>query len=80
VFNPNEGGLRTMKPNEGPIDRIARVVLGIVLIIIGWSVLGNSVLGVILDIIGVILLITAITGSCAIYRLLGISTIKTPKE
>jgi len=69
-----------MKRNEGSTDRIIRVILGIVLIIIGWLVLGNSTLGVILDIIGVILLITAITGFCAIYRLLGVSTIKTPKE
>ena len=69
-----------MKPNEGSTDRIVRVILGIVLIIIGWPVLGNSVLGVVLDVIGVILLITAITGFCTIYRLLGINTIKVPKE
>ena len=69
-----------MKPNEGSTDRIIRVILGIVLIVIGWAVLGNNTLGVILDIIGVILLITAITGFCGIYRLLGISTIKAPKE
>ena len=69
-----------MKRNEGSTDRIVRVILGIVLIIIGWPVLGNSVLGVVLDVIGVILLITAITGFCTIYRLLGINTIKVPKE
>lgn len=69
-----------MKRNEGSTDRIVRVILGIVLIIIGWPVLGNTTLGVILDIIGVILLITAITGFCTIYRLLGINTIKVPKE
>ena len=69
-----------MKSNEGSTDRIIRVILGIVLIIVGWLVLRNSVLGVILDIIGVILLITAVTGFCLIYRLLGISTAKPPKE
>lgn len=69
-----------MKRNEGSTDRIVRVVLGIVLIIIGWPVLGNSALGIILDVVGVILLVTAITGFCLIYRLLGISTSKVPKE
>ena len=69
-----------MKTNEGSTDRIVRVILGIVLIIIGWPVLGNSVLGVVLDVIGVILLVTATTGFCGIYKLLGISTIKVPKE
>ena len=69
-----------MKPNEGATDRIIRLILGVVLIIIGWLVLGNGTLGIIFDIIGVILLITGITGFCTIYRVLGISTIKTPKE
>jgi len=69
-----------MKPNEGTTDRMVRLVLGVVLIIIGWPVLGNNALGIILDIIGLILLITGITGFCTIYRVLGISTIKTPKE
>jgi uncharacterized membrane protein HdeD (DUF308 family) len=69
-----------MKPNEGTTDRIVRLILGVVLIIIGWSVLGNSALGIILDIIGVILLITGITGFCAIYKVFGMSTLKAPKE
>ena len=69
-----------MKPNEGTTDRIIRLVLGVVLIIIGWPVLGNNTLGIILDIIGVIIIITGITGFCWIYRVLGISTLKVPKE
>jgi hypothetical protein len=69
-----------MKPNEGTTDRIIRLILGIVLILIGWPVLGNNTLGIVFDVIGVILLITGITGFCAIYRVLGINTIKIPKE
>lgn len=69
-----------MKSNQGSTDRIIRVIVGILLIIIGWPVFGNNALGIILDIIGAILLVTGITGFCGIYRVLGISTIKTPKE
>jgi len=69
-----------MKPNEGTTDRIARMILGVVLIIIGWPVLGNNTLGIILDIIGVILLITGITGSCMLYKIFGINTLKVPKD
>ena len=69
-----------MKPNEGSTDRIIRVIVGILLIIIGWPVLGNNALGIIFDIIGVVLLITGIAGFCGIYKVLGISTIKTPEE
>jgi len=76
----NWGGPKTMKSNEGTSDRIIRLILGVVLIIIGWPVLENNALGIILDVIGAILLITGITGFCGIYGVLGISTIKTPKE
>jgi uncharacterized membrane protein HdeD (DUF308 family) len=69
-----------MKPNEGTSDRIIRLILGVVLIIIGWPVLGNNTLGIILDIIGVILLITGIIGFCGLYKIFGINTIKVPKE
>lgn len=69
-----------MKPNEGTSDRIIRLIAGVVLIIIGWPVLGNNTLGIILDILGVILLITGITGFCGLYKLFGINTIKVPKE
>jgi uncharacterized membrane protein HdeD (DUF308 family) len=69
-----------MKPNEGTTDRIARLILGVVLIIIGWPVLGNNALGIILDIIGVILVITGITGVCGLYKVFGMNPLKTPKE
>ena len=69
-----------MKPNEGATDRIVRLILGVVLIIIGWSVLGNSTLGVILDMIGLILVITGITGFCVLYKVFGMNTLKAPKE
>jgi len=76
----NRGRSKTMKSNEGTTDRIIRLILGVVLIIIGWPVLGNNTLGIIFDIVGVILLVTGIVGFCGIYKVLGISTIKTPKE
>lgn len=60
-----------MKPNEGTSDRLIRLILGVVLVIIGWPVLGNNALGIILDIVGVILFLTGITGSCALYKILG---------
>lgn len=69
-----------MKPNEGTTDRMIRLVLGVVLIIIGWLILGNNTLGIIMDIIGVVLIITGITGFCGIYKVLGVNTLKIPKE
>ena len=65
-----------MKGNESGSDRVIRIILGIILIILGWFVLGNNTLGVILDIIGIILIITGITGFCLLYTLFGMSTRK----
>ena len=65
-----------MKGNESGSDRGIRIILGIILIILGWFVLGNNTLGVILDIIGIILIITGITGFCLLYTLFGMSTKK----
>lgn len=61
--------MNLLKNNVGKVDRIIRVVLGVLLIgnvfyalesPIGW--------------VGVILLITGIAGICPIYSLLGINT------
>jgi hypothetical protein len=75
-----EERIRTMKPNEGTTDRLIRLIWGVVLIIIGWPVLNNNTLGIILDIIGVILLVTGITGFCTVYKILGINTLRVPKD
>jgi len=66
-------------PNEGMVDRIVRAVVGVILLWAGlWPLAGlqAAVLGIIVALIGLILVITAITGFCLIYRLLGISTLK----
>jgi uncharacterized membrane protein HdeD (DUF308 family) len=65
-----------MKANESGTDRVIRIILGIILVILGWFALGNNTLGVILDIIGIILIITGITGFCLLYTLFGMSTRK----
>ncbi|MGC8554605.1 MAG: YgaP family membrane protein [Candidatus Acidulodesulfobacterium sp.] len=66
-----------MKTNESGTDRVIRVILGIVLIVVGALALkGAEVLGIILIIVGLIALITGLTGFCALYTLLGINTCK----
>ncbi len=65
-----------MKANESGTDRVIRIILGVILIILGWFVLDHNTPGVILYIIGIILVTTGITGVCGLYKLLGISTKK----
>lgn len=65
-----------MKINEGQTDRIIRIVLGIVLLILGIAVVATGWLEWILVIVGAILLVTGIVGFCPLYALLKINTLK----
>lgn len=62
-----------MKTNEGLVDRVVRVVLGLAILSLlavgpvpGWGLAG---------LIAVIPLVTGITGYCPTYTLLGIDTL-----
>ncbi len=71
------------KRNEGILDRIARVALGMVLLPAGLFLLGGlqgSVLGLLTAGLGVIGLITGFTGVCPMYIPFGISTLAKEKE
>ena len=63
-----------MKPNEGPLDRTIRAVVGIALLAASSALVAP--LKWILLAIGAVALITAATGFCGLYKLLGISTMK----
>ena len=63
-----------MKINESMTDRIVRVVLGIVLLVLGWGGIVTGTLGVIFKWLGFIPLITGIVGFCPLYALLKIRT------
>ncbi len=67
------------KRNEGILDRIARVTLGLVLLPTGLFLLGGlqgSVLGLIASGVGAIGLITGAIGFCPTYTLFGFSTLE----
>lgn len=60
-----------MKKNEGTVDRILRVIAGIVLL--SLTVIGpESPWGY----IGIIPLVTGLVGMCPLYSILGICTLK----
>jgi Inner membrane protein YgaP-like, transmembrane domain len=63
-----------MRPNLGILDRVARVIIGLLLVAyalpIGFPNTGWNWVGW----IGIIPLLTAIVGVCPAYSLLGVST------
>ena len=66
-----------MSKNEASWDRIARVVLGVVLIYLGFSDTVSGGLGVFLGILGFVPLVTGLVGWCPIYA---ISKFRTNRE
>ncbi len=65
-----------LKINEASWDRIARVVLGIVLLALGWFNVVPDGWGVFLKIIGFVPLITGLVGWCPIYAIFKTGTKK----
>jgi Inner membrane protein YgaP-like, transmembrane domain len=65
--------------NESALDRVVRTALGGGLLIVSATSLGvtsGKPLGIVVAAAGVILLFTAATGSCLLYRAVGIDTSK----
>lgn len=61
--------------NEAVWERFARTALGIVLLVVGFAVVGGTA-GTIIGVIGLIPLLTGLSGWCPLYSLFGIRTNK----
>jgi uncharacterized membrane protein len=65
--------------NESSADRIARTVAGAALLAVSFaslSLTSGKPLGIVAAVVGAVLLLTAATGMCPLYRLLHIHTSK----
>lgn len=59
--------------NVGTLDRVLRGLAGLAALALGiW---GRTPIGDVWDLVGVVLLATAASGFCLVYRVLGISTV-----
>ncbi|MFX0543996.1 YgaP family membrane protein [Roseovarius sp. S1116L3] len=67
-----------MSTNEGTFDRVLRGILGFILVILplatAMALFANPVIYWGALIVGAVLLITALTGFCPLYRVLGVKT------
>ncbi len=72
MFEPNHMGIVSMR-NEGTFDRGLRGLAGLALL--GLALLsGLSLFGGVAAAVGAVLLVTAATGFCPAYRILGLKT------
>lgn len=60
--------------NEASWDRALRILLGLVLLYLGWTGAVGGTLGWVFKIFGFAPLVTGIVGWCALYAVLGVST------
>ena len=63
-----------MKINEGGIDRVLRVIFGLLLLILGIWVIKATGWMIAFIIVGAMLFATGLIGFCALYVPLGINT------
>jgi len=64
------------KANEANWDRILRVVVGVLFLYFGLGHIVAGGMGVLLDVVGALLVVTGLAGFCPLYALLKLSTKK----
>ena len=67
--------LQIGEKNVGMIDRVVRIILGIVLIAVFALNVVATPWSYLIVLIGIIALITGVFGTCALYSLLGMNTL-----
>lgn len=65
-----------MKLNESNLDRIVRVVVGIVLLYLGFGGALSGAMAIVADVLGAVMLLTGVAGFCPLYTLFKFSTLK----
>jgi hypothetical protein len=66
-----------MKTNESSLERVIRVILGIVFFVLYFAGVVTGGLGIVFIVLGAIALLTGILGFCPLYALLKVSTKKS---
>lgn len=69
-----------MKPNVGGFDRIGRIVIGVVLLIVGLTAPIGAGWQILALVVAAIALVTAVVQFCPINSMLGINTCKTKEK
>jgi|AACY02.7.fsa_nt_gi hypothetical protein len=68
-----------MSVNEAGWERVARIVLGVALLIVGFGVMDGTA-GVIVGIVAFVPLLTGLSGWCPLYSLVGFRTNKASSD
>ena len=65
-----------MKKNMGTIDKIIRILIAVVVVILYFTAVISGTIAIVLLILSGIFILTSLIGTCPLYLPFGISTIK----
>lgn len=68
-----------MKKNMGSVDRMIRLILALVIVILFLSNMITGTLGIVLMVIAAILVLTSLVSFCPLYTLFGVNTCSKKK-
>ncbi len=68
-----------MKKNMGSADRMFRLLLAAVMVVLYFTNVVTGTLGIILLVVAGVFVLTSLVSFCPLYTLLGINTCKTKK-
>lgn len=68
-----------MKKNMGSIDKIIRILLAAVVVILYFTNVISGTLGIILLVLAAVFVLTSFISFCPLYPILGLNTRKTVK-
>ena len=68
-----------MIKNESSIDRMVRAVLGVALALLALFVFAG-IIQIVFYVLAAVMIFTAVTGFCALYKLFGINTNKNSEK
>ncbi|PKP21379.1 MAG: DUF2892 domain-containing protein [Bacteroidetes bacterium HGW-Bacteroidetes-20] len=68
-----------MKKNMGAADRIIRVIIAAIVVILFFTNMISGALGIVLLVLAAVLLLTSLISFCPLYTLCGLSSCKAKK-
>lgn len=69
-----------MKKNMGSTDKIIRILLAAVLVILYFTDVATGTLGIIALVVAAVMVLTSLVSFCPLYPILGMNTCKKEKK
>ncbi|WP_336514598.1 DUF2892 domain-containing protein [Pollutibacter soli] len=69
-----------MKKNMGSSDKIIRIIIAALIAVLYFTGIISGTIAIVAGMLAVIFVVTALIGTCPLYSLFGISTLKKKKE